>query len=662
MIATLGSGITSYQNTGLAGNTNYSYTVKAYRGSIESNSSNTASATTQTCSTPPSAPTGVSGTDGTYTDKVRVSWVAPSGATSYQVYRNSSNSSSGASSIGSSSASPFDDTSAAAGTTYWYFVKACNAAGCSGYSASDGGYRAVALTDDNYEENDTLATAYDLSSLEQTWLSAINGYGKQADVDLYSIYVTPGYVRVLVDARFTHSQGDIDIALYDSAGNSLASSTGVSDNEYIDFIVPTGGAYYYIAVYYENRGNQYDLWWDDIQPGGVDAYIGGALKGSYLLTSGSSTRQNYAGIDGGPVKVLSTSGLPIVSSIRSAWTVGGVTTSSAQLMGLPNEQLSDKYVFPGYNNVTLNEQLRIANVDTSPTTVTVTIGGSVRGTYPLAAGAAVRINYPGLDSGPVVVQGTSGVKIISSIREAWAVNGVTKSFVQLMGLPATQLSNKYVFPGYNNVTLNEQLRIGNVDTVPSTVTVTIGGIPRGTYTLQPSEAVRVNYAGVDSGPVVVQGTAGVNIISSIREAWAVNGVTTSFFQMMGLPAGQLSNKYVFPAYDNVTLNDQLRIGNVDSVPTTVTVTIGGVQQGTYTLQPSEAVRINYAGVDGGPVVVQGTPNVKIISSIREAWAANGVTTSFTQLMGLPSGQLSATYLFPAYNNVTLNEQLRIGMP
>jgi hypothetical protein len=39
-----------------------------------------------------------------------------------------------------------------------------------------------------------------------------------------------------------------------------------------------------------------------------------------------------------------------------------------------------------------------------------------------------------------------------------------------------------------------------------------------------------------------------------------------------------------------------------------------------------------------------------------------VTTSFVQLMGLPSGQLSSTFWFPAYNNVTLNEQLRIAVP
>jgi len=149
----------------------------------------------------------------------------------------------------------------------------------------------------------------------------------------------------------------------------------------------------------------------------------------------------------------------IITAIRDAWAVSGVTTSFSQLMGMPAEQLADKYLFPGYNNLTLNDQLRIANVDTIATTVTVTIGGVSRGTYPLAAGEAVRINYPGLDSGPVVVQGTSGVKIISSIREAWSVSGVTKSFVQLMGLPSQQLSTTYLFPAYNNVTLNEQLRI-----------------------------------------------------------------------------------------------------------------------------------------------------------------------------------------------------------
>jgi peptidyl-Lys metalloendopeptidase len=91
-------------------------------------------------------PAGVSATDGTYTDRVRISWTASSGATYYQVYRNTSNSTSGVILLGSPSNSPYDDTSAAVGTTYWYFVKACDSTGCSGFSASDSGFRSGAIT------------------------------------------------------------------------------------------------------------------------------------------------------------------------------------------------------------------------------------------------------------------------------------------------------------------------------------------------------------------------------------------------------------------------------------------------------------------------------------------------------------------------------------
>lgn len=119
-------------------------------------------------------------------------------------------------------------------------------------------------TDDNYEENDTLETAYNLSSQERTWLSSINGFGIQSDDDWYKIDVTSGYENVLVDCQFTHSAGDIDIALYNASGNELTSSTSTSDDEYIDCVVPSPGIYY-IKVYYDDAANTYDLWWDDVR-------------------------------------------------------------------------------------------------------------------------------------------------------------------------------------------------------------------------------------------------------------------------------------------------------------------------------------------------------------------------------------------------------------
>ncbi len=123
------------------------------------------------------------------------------------------------------------------------------------------------IPDDNYEENDTLATAYDLSTMETDWLSTIDGNGIQADSDWYQIFVNPGDEEVKVEAQFTHSEGNIDLALYNSSGTVLASSESTTDDESIDHVVPAGGINYYISVYGGNQGNLYDLWWDDIAPG-----------------------------------------------------------------------------------------------------------------------------------------------------------------------------------------------------------------------------------------------------------------------------------------------------------------------------------------------------------------------------------------------------------
>jgi hypothetical protein len=85
------------------------------------------------------------------------------------------------------------------------------------------------------------------------------------------------------------------------------------------------------------------------------------------------------------------------------------------------------------------------------------------------------VNYAGLDAGPVVVDATNDVPIIAALRDAYFVNGKVESFVQLMGLPEAALSTKYYFPAYNNVTLDGQLRFGNVGSSNTTVTVTIAG-------------------------------------------------------------------------------------------------------------------------------------------------------------------------------------------
>ncbi len=93
----------------------------------------------------PAAPTGVSASDGSYTDKVLVAWSAVSNATGCRIYRHTSADAAGADQIGSAAAggANYADTGAVAGTTYYYWVKATNAAGASDFSAYATGSRAA---------------------------------------------------------------------------------------------------------------------------------------------------------------------------------------------------------------------------------------------------------------------------------------------------------------------------------------------------------------------------------------------------------------------------------------------------------------------------------------------------------------------------------------
>jgi hypothetical protein len=94
-----------------------------------------------------SAPTNVSATDGTSTANVTVSWSAVAGATSYEIWRGTSNSSSSAMKIGTSTSTSYSDTSATPGTTYYYWVKAVASVGTSVFSSCDSGYKKIVAHD-----------------------------------------------------------------------------------------------------------------------------------------------------------------------------------------------------------------------------------------------------------------------------------------------------------------------------------------------------------------------------------------------------------------------------------------------------------------------------------------------------------------------------------
>ncbi|MEO7839262.1 MAG: PQQ-dependent sugar dehydrogenase [Anaerolineales bacterium] len=305
---------------------------------------------------------------------------------------------------------------------------------------------------------------------------------------------------------------------------------------------------------------------------------------------------------------------------------------------------------------------KIYNIGYQEGLVTVSIANTNMGNSFVSDQTSIRKSYMGVSNGPVRVASTNGIPIVASERVAYSPDGGSTwtSHSEIMGLPASQLTDSYNFPWYNNVDLNSQLRFGNVGNTTTTITVTVGGISQGSYTLAPNQSTRVSYSGLNNGPVKVANSSGVPIISSMRVAYFDGNAWTSFSEMMGLPSNRLTTTYLFPWYNNVDLNSQFRFGNVGLSSTTVTVTVGGVLQGSYVLAPNESRRISYAGLNNGPARVQSSGGVPIITSTRVAYLDGSAWTDFSEMIGLPSSSLSTHYSFPVYDNVLHNSQLRFA--
>jgi hypothetical protein len=185
-------------------------------------------------------------------------------------------------------------------------------------------------------------------------------------------------------------------------------------------------------------------------------------------------------------------------------------------------------------------------------------------------------------------------------------------------------------------------------------------MPGSPYTLAPGASIRKSYASIDKGPVKI--VSNVPIVAAERVIYKVNGVDTSFSEMMALPNKQLHTTYWLPWYNNKDLNTQLRFANVSDTEASVHVYIGGTEMpgSPYTLAPGASIRKSYVNLDKGPVKI--VSNVPIVAAERVIYKVNGVDTSFSEMMGLPSGLLDATYWLPWYNNIELNTQLRFGVP
>lgn len=111
--------------------------------------------------------------------------------------------------------------------------------------------------DDAFEDNDTWNRSYRLYHGTETGLKCLDTKIfpdlKDSHGDWYTVYVPTGET-LSATINFSHSGGDLDMALFDSSRNLLEQKTSDSDNETVT--ATTAGTYYIFVYGYEGAKNE----------------------------------------------------------------------------------------------------------------------------------------------------------------------------------------------------------------------------------------------------------------------------------------------------------------------------------------------------------------------------------------------------------------------
>jgi glucose/arabinose dehydrogenase/fibronectin type 3 domain-containing protein len=173
----------SFNDTGLAGTTTYTYRVRAadLAGNLSSYS-DPASATTTAAgdTTPPSAPSGLAAT-GVSTARIDLNWTASTdnvGVATYRIERCLGTSCTNWAEVGTSPTPSFSNTGLTANTTYRFRVRAADAAGnLSAYSAIVSGKTLTADTTRPSTPAGVTATPTSTSQITVSWTASTDNVG-----------------------------------------------------------------------------------------------------------------------------------------------------------------------------------------------------------------------------------------------------------------------------------------------------------------------------------------------------------------------------------------------------------------------------------------------------------------------------------------------------
>jgi chitodextrinase/predicted phosphodiesterase len=232
------SAVTSFNVTGLAANTAYSFTVRAKdaAGNISGNS-NALNVTTLADTQAPSAPTGLTGTPSVTT--VDLSWTASTdnvGVTGYDIYQGTAN-------VGTSATTSFRVTGLTANTAYGFTVRAKDAAG--NLSGNSNVLNVTTLSAPDTEApsvpSGLTASNVTMNSLSLSWTASTDNVG----VTGYDVYQgaakigTSAITSFNVTGLAVNTAYSFTLRAKDAAGNISGNSNAINVTTLADTQAPT---------------------------------------------------------------------------------------------------------------------------------------------------------------------------------------------------------------------------------------------------------------------------------------------------------------------------------------------------------------------------------------------------------------------------------------
>ncbi len=257
----------------------------------------------------------------------------------------------------------------------------------------------------------------------------------------------------------------------------------------------------------------------------VQVYIAGALKGTYDLSPGGRITPEYPGTVGGPVKVISANGQPLIVSQRVIY-----QSAFSETVGEPEKSLAADYFFPWYDLTSdmAGDWILIGNQDSAAADVDIYIAGRKMGSYTVPPGGRITLSYPGVMGGPVRIVSTNSKKLIVSQRTLFGA-----SFEEVPGLTAADAGTDLWFTWYDSTAADSMrgnwVLVTNGGSAAAHVDIYINGALKQQAWIPAGGNLPLSYPETMGGPVRVISTNGQPLYASQRVIYK-----NSFNEIAGL--------------------------------------------------------------------------------------------------------------------------------